>query len=102
MPSPLCFRSAYSSGGAFATPQYEERKCGKERLRLLKAPSMEASAMWKAQAFDRARARLRGKLNDTITADEAIAFLGEYFPLSALTAEEEARRVASDLKTDFE
>ena len=79
-------KSASQTTGPVLSPQYTDRKCGKTILRVLKAPSLGASAMWKAQAFDHTRSRLRGMLNDSITVDEAIAFIGEHFPLGTMVA----------------
>ena len=84
------------------SPQYTDRKCGTTILRVLKAPSLGSSAMWNAQAFDHTRSRLRGMLNDSITVDEAISFIGEHFPLSTMVAEEEARRVVRLFRSAFD
>ena len=68
-------------------PVFETRECGNEKLRLLKAPSVEAEAMWKAQSFDFARNLLRGKLNAKVSADTVIAVIGENFPMPTITLE---------------
>ena len=58
---------------------YVGRLCGTEKISLLKAPSAEAKEMWKAQAFDFARNRLRPKLSKTVTADMLITVMQEHF-----------------------
>ena len=70
-------------------------------MRLLAAPTVDDKAMWKAQAFDFARDKLRGKLSDKISADNVIAVMGEHFPVSTMTAEEEARRVVRKFREAF-
>ena len=75
--------------------------CGTEKLRLLKAPSVDADAMWKAQAFDFARDQLRGKLSATISADTIISVIGEQFPMPTMAAEQEARRIVSLFRMAF-
>ena len=68
-------------------PVFVERMLEGSKLKLLKAPSVDDQAMWKAQAFDFARDRLRGKISATITVDSVIAVIGEYFPLNTMTTE---------------
>ena len=84
-----------------ANPVYETRQCDTERIRLLKALTVEADAMWKAQAFDFARDQLRGKMNDDVTVDTVIAVVGEHFPMPTITAEQEARRVVNLFRNSF-
>ena len=76
---------------------YEERKLDGTTMRLIKAPPVDDAPMWKGQAFDFARDRLRGRIGGSVTADSAITIMGEHFPMATMTAEEEARRVVSAL-----
>ena len=58
-------------------------------------------AMRKAQAFDFARDKLRGKLSDKISADNVIATMGEHFPVSTMTADQEARKIVRKYREAF-
>ena len=80
---------------------YEERKLDGVMLHLIKAPSVDAAPMWKGQAFDFARDRLRGKIGGSVTADSVITIIEEHFPMATMTAEEEARRVVSAFRAAF-
>ena len=74
-------------------PIFKDRVLDGTVVRLLAAPTVDNKAMWKAQAFDFARDKFRGKLSNKISADNVIAVMGEHFPVSTMTAEQEARRV---------
>lgn len=82
-------------------PIYEERTCGTEKLRLLKAPSVNADPMWKAQSFDFAQDLLRAKLGTNFTADNVISIFNKHFPLNTMTAEGEAKRVKAIFRKSF-
>ena len=70
-------------------------------MRLLAAPTVDDKAMWKSQAFNFARDKLRGKLSKKISADNVIAIMGEHFPVSTMTAEQEARRIVRKYREAF-
>ena len=52
---------------------YEDRKLDGTTLRLIKAPSVDEAPMWKGQAFDFARDRLRGKIGGSVTKQAFLA-----------------------------
>ena len=72
-------------------PAFNDRILNGLVIRLLLAPSLDEKAMWKAQAFDFARDTFRGKLSAKISTDNVIAVMGDHFPVSTMTAEQEAR-----------
>ena len=82
-------------------PVFETRECRNEKLRLLKAPSVEAEAMWKAQSFTFSRNFLRGKLNAKASVDSVIAVIGDDLPMPNMTAGQEARRFISQFRALF-
>ena len=70
-------------------------------MRLLAAPKVDDKATWKAQALDFARDKFRGKPSNKISTDNVIAVMGEHFPLSTMTAEQEACRVLRKFREAF-
>ena len=90
-----------TSRSSYSQPTFETRKLGKEKLSLLRAPSIDAAAMWKQQCFQSVYNRLRGKLSPTCNADALIAVFNEHFPLSTLPAEDIARRAVRDFRLSF-
>ena len=80
-------------------PEYVDRKLDVTTIRLIKAPSVDEAPMWKGQAFDFDRDRLRGKIGGAVTADSVITVIGEHFPMSTMTVEQEARRVISTFRS---
>ena len=82
-------------------PVFKDRVLDGTVVRLLAAPTVDDKAMWKAHAFDFARDKFRGKLSNKISADNVIAVMGEHFPVSTMTAEQEARRVIRKFRAAF-
>ena len=85
--------TARNPRGIGHNPIFKDRLLNGTVVRLLAAPTVDDKAMWKAQSFDFARDKFRGKLSEKILADNVIAVIGEHFPVSTMTAEQEARRV---------
>ena len=104
MSSQLNNRGRMSSRNAsinIRNPSFNDRMLNGTVIRLLVAPTVDDKAMWKAQAFDFARDKFRGKLSTKISADNLIAVIGEHFPVSTMTAEQEARRVIRKFREGF-
>ena len=81
-------------------PTYAGRTCGKEKIQLLRAPSIESDVMWKQQCFEMVYNRLRSKLSD-YSDDVVISVFNEHFPLSTITAGQEARRIVHAFRNSF-
>ena len=104
MSSQLNNRGRMSSRNASANshnPVFNDRILNGIVIRLLVTPTVDAKAMWKAQAFDFARDKFRSKISAKISADNVIAVMGEHFPVSTMTEEQEARRVIRKFREAF-
>ena len=93
--------TARNPRGIGHNPIFKDRFLNGTVVRLLAAPTVDDKAMWKAQSFDFARDKFRGKLSEKVSADNVIAIIGEHFPVSTMTAEQEARRVIRKFREAF-
>ena len=82
-------------------PIYEERLLGTEKIQLLKAPGIDSEVMWKQQCFESVYNRLRSKLSESCNADSIIAVFNTHFPISTLSAEDQARTTVTKFKSAF-
>ena len=86
---------------ASAKPTYEGRLLGSEKIQLLKAPGIDSDVMWKQQCFESVYNRLRGKLSDSCNADAIISVFNTHFPISTLSAEDQARMAVIKFRAAF-
>jgi hypothetical protein len=103
MSSQLNTRFAKRPGQAAASakPVYEGRLLGSEKIQLLKAPGIDSDVMWKQQCFESVCNRLRAKLSDSCNADSIISVFNAHFPISTLSAENQARMAVTKFKSAF-
>ena len=82
-------------------PIYESRTLGDQKIQLLKAPGVDSEVMWKQQCFESVYNRLRTKLSDACNADSIISVFNTHFPISTLSAEDQARSAVADFRLAF-
>ena len=76
-------------------PTFVERRLNNETIKLLKAPTIEDSTMWKQQCFKSVYNTLRKKLT-VVNCDALISVFSDHFPLETTTAERSAQNVVSN------
>ena len=92
--------SAPSSSHAPYAPTFVERRLNNETIKLLRAPKIEDSTMWKQQCFESVYNTLRKKLT-VVNCDALISLFSDHFPLETTTAELSAQNVVEQFRASF-
>ena len=99
-------RASLSSSSSHTLPVnavvYEERLIkGKDKVRLLRASSIESDIVWKARCLRFAYSVLRPKLGEPYSAETLILVFREHFPLGTQQLEHEADSVVEKFRNCF-